>query len=416
MAKQETLHPEWLDWPQTRALINAFSDNPSALRFVGGAVRDAVLGRGVKDVDAATTCRPEETMTLLQNAGIKAIPTGIAHGTVTAVVEGRQFEITTLRKDTACDGRHADVQYTDSWQEDAQRRDFTMNALYLSVFGEMYDYVGGIEDAREGRVVFIGDAGERIQEDYLRILRFFRFYAHYGKGVADRDARKACAKYAAQIARLSGERIQSEMLKLLAADNAPHTLELMQQCDVLRHALGFSVKSLEAFVRLQDIEKFSDITLRPYIKIALFLMASESDPLVSCKMLATHWKLSNIMAHELETIISKHEAITESLSDAKIKHLIRTLGQKLFIHMVMLRWAYGQGMVNKTHPYHEMLHLVQRWEIPVFPVTGQDLIAAGFKPGYDMGDLLQKLEDAWEASNYEMDKSALIAKAHALAS
>ena len=175
----------WLHWPQTKRLVAAFAPYPQTLRFVGGAVRDSLLGREVKDVDAATTLLPEAVMALLEKAKIAAIPTGIDHGTVTAVIDGKHFEITTLRKDLACDGRHADVAFTDNWRDDAQRRDFTMNAMYLSPEGELFDYFDGETDARAGKVRFIGDAGARIAEDYLRILRFFRFFAHYGVGAPD---------------------------------------------------------------------------------------------------------------------------------------------------------------------------------------------------------------------------------------
>src|SRR5579872_7361897 len=211
----ETLSPPWLKWPETQALIKAFADAKAPIRFVGGCVRDALLGRAVQDVDVATPLRPEATMALLQKAGIKAIPTGIDHGTATAVIHGKHFEITTLRKDVSTDGRHATVAYTDDWKEDAARRDFTINALYLSPDGELFDYFNGARDAKEGHVRFIGNAGERIREDYLRILRFFRFYAWYGKTEPDKEALTACTEAANNIGTLSGERVQQEMLKLL---------------------------------------------------------------------------------------------------------------------------------------------------------------------------------------------------------
>ena len=177
--------------------------------------------KSVQDVDAATTLLPQATMALLEKAGIRAIPTGIAHGTVTAVIDGKHIEITTLRRDVATDGRHAEVAFTDDWEEDASRRDFTLNALYLSPSGELFDYFGGQADAKAGHVRFIGDPAARIAEDYLRILRFFRFHAHYGKSAPDAIALKACAHAAGHIESLSGERIQHELLKLLAA---PHAL------------------------------------------------------------------------------------------------------------------------------------------------------------------------------------------------
>jgi poly(A) polymerase len=190
----------WRHWPETQKLVTAFSSYPHAVRFVGGAVRDTLLDRLVQDIDVATTLLPEATMSVLQQAGIHVVPTGIQHGTVTAVIDGRHFEITTLRKDVACDGRHAEVAFTDNWQEDASRRDFTMNAMYMSTEGELFDYFSGQEDAKAGRVRFIGDANTRISEDYLRILRFFRFYAHYGREAPNYEALVACAANVSHLA------------------------------------------------------------------------------------------------------------------------------------------------------------------------------------------------------------------------
>lgn len=181
--------PAWLEWQETKTLMKAFARQGDQIRFVGGCVRDAVLKLSAQDVDLATGLKPEAVMGQLKAAGISAIPTGIKHGTVTAVINRRHFEITTLRRDVATDGRHAQVAFTNSWQEDAARRDFTMNALYLSFDGELVDFYSGVEDARAGRVLFIGDADARVQEDYLRILRFFRFFAHYGAPPGER----ACA-------------------------------------------------------------------------------------------------------------------------------------------------------------------------------------------------------------------------------
>ena len=213
------MSPAWLEWPETQSLVRAFAAKNTELRFVGGAVRDALAGRATSDVDVATPALPEAVMELLAAANIQAIPTGIKHGTVTAVLDKKHFEITTLRKDVSTDGRHAEVAYTDDWKADAARRDFTMNALYLSPAGELFDYFEGEKDAMAGRVRFIGGADARIKEDYLRILRFFRFYAWMGKGEADADALAACAANAPKIATLSGERIRILRERISAAFN-----------------------------------------------------------------------------------------------------------------------------------------------------------------------------------------------------
>ena len=197
----------WMTTPETRILLAALGDG----RFVGGAVRNALLGWPVNDIDIAVPMPPEETLKRLEVAGIKAVPTGFEHGTVTAIVNGRPFEVTSLRQDIATDGRHAIVAYTDDWEEDSARRDFTMNALYAGADGEIFDYHGGVDDLLAGRVRFVGDAGQRIREDYLRILRLFRFHAWYGKGDMDPDALRAAADAKAGLAQLSGERIAKEI-------------------------------------------------------------------------------------------------------------------------------------------------------------------------------------------------------------
>ena len=223
--------------PATRAVTEALSAEGATVRFVGGCVRDAVLGRDAKDVDIATPDPPETVIALLEAAGLKAVPTGIAHGTVTAVADGTPFEVTTLRHDVETDGRHAKVAFTDDWVADAARRDFTLNALYCDADGALYDPVGGIEDARRGRVRFVGDARARIEEDALRLLRFFRFHAHYGRGEADATALAACRELAPLLANLSGERLRDETLKLLAAPESAPVVALMID-------MGVSVNSL----------------------------------------------------------------------------------------------------------------------------------------------------------------------------
>ena len=223
--------------PETQAVLAALGADGTELRFVGGCVRDAVAGRPVKDVDLATPDPPERVTALLERAGIKAVPTGLEHGTVTAVSGGRPFEVTTLRVDVETYGRRARVAYTDDWQADAARRDLTINALSCAPDGTLYDPFGGLGDLRGGRVRFIGDPRQRIREDYLRLLRFFRFHAHYGKGGPDPEGLAAATELAAEATDLSGERVRDELLKLLAADDPLPVLELMHAHGVLRSFL-----------------------------------------------------------------------------------------------------------------------------------------------------------------------------------
>ncbi|MDE3060082.1 MAG: CCA tRNA nucleotidyltransferase, partial [Pseudomonadota bacterium] len=378
----------------------------------GGAVRDALLNRPVKDVDAATPLAPDAVLALLKKARIKALPTGIDHGTVTAVIGTRHCEITTLRRDVSTDGRHAVVEYTDDWQQDAARRDFTMNALYLSPEGELFDYFGGAEDARAGRVVFIGNPEQRISEDYLRILRFFRFFAWYGEGAPDPEAITACAVLAQHIESLSGERIREEMLKLLVAPGCGQTLEIMQHAKILRHALDFDVYGVGMFPRLAEIAattgKAPDICLR----VSGFVLEAGADIAAgeALDILAARWRLPNAVTRDLDILIRHQKAVRPSLTEAEQKRLLRKLGREHFTRTVIARWAAGSESIAADHPYAAMLRLADTWEIPIFPVTGDDLIAIGIKPGKELGALLEKLEEKWEKSDYRLSKRQLLAE------
>ena len=383
--------PAWRIWAETEYLVAAFAGHADKIRFVGGAVRDALLGIDSVDVDLATIFKPEETIEILQHAGIRAIPTGIAYGTITALVGDKSFEITTLRHDTSCDGRHADVEFTDDWGDDASRRDFTMNAMYLSFDGELFDYFGGEDDARAGRIRFIGDARLRIAEDYLRILRFFRFYAYYGKDEVDKVGLAACAELASGIANLSGERLQSEMLKILAAPEPFYALELMQKCGVLRAVLGF----LPSFTRNRNVSNIS--------RLALLLLSSNIPPDEALKRIATRWKISTALNKRLSLLITNIGDVNSGLTVARQKQLIRRLGTEVFVEIVRLKMA-----IEGEKHYPKMLQFASEWQPPIFTVTGSDLIAMGVREGRELGEKLRELEEKWEKSDYQLAKAELL--------
>ncbi len=387
------INPDWLAWPQTQKLIKAFAGEADKFRFVGGAVRDSLLGIVVNDVDLATTFTPQAVLELLQKANIRAIPTGIKHGTVTAVIDGKHFEITTLRRDVACDGRHAEVEFTDNWQEDSSRRDFTMNALYLSVSGELFDYFTGVDDVRAGRVCFIGDARQRIVEDYLRILRFFRFFAYYGKVAPDKIALAACTQFASEIKSLSGERIQHEMLKLLAAPAPFVALELMQNTGVLEQVCGFKI----------CVDKSIDNLKNSELRLALLPLSAEIKPVDALKLLASRWQLSNELKNSLLLFVTRVNDILPNLSIARQKHLIRTLGAEIFSLLVELK-----TVLKPEENYIDMLDLAKNWQPPVIPINGNDLIEVGIKEGKKLGEQLQLLEKLWEESDYKLTKEELL--------
>lgn len=401
------LSPAWMDLPETRRLIDAFNASGAPFRFVGGCVRDALLNRPVQDIDIATPLKPEQVETVLTEAGLAALPTGIDHGTMTAVIGHRHFEITTLRRDVETFGRHATVAYTDDWKEDAARRDFTMNAFYLSPEGELFDYFGGETDARAGRVRFIGEPHHRIREDYLRILRFFRFYAHYGKGEPDSGALDACHAHAAHIQELSGERIQHEMMKLLASPK-PHGA-LMHMEGVLTHTFGFHVTGLDAVARLEKIEDALHVHAPPYARLALLLFRSDVAPKEALERVTSRWKLSSNLHSRLNILITQLPQVQAGMTVPAQKKLLRKLGAELFKPLAMLRWAMEEDAPEQA--YRVMLALADGWTPPIFPLGGRDLEAVGMEPGPKMGEALRRLEEEWEMSDYTLTKEQLLKKA-----
>ncbi len=400
------LSPPWLSWPETKTLIAAFAQYPGSLRFVGGAVRDSLLGREVVEVDGATTRYPGEVMSLAIRSGLRAIPTGLDHGTVTIVIEAKSFEITTLRCDIKTDGRHAEVVFTDSWQEDAKRRDFTMNALYLSPEGELFDEVGGEADARRGLVRFIGEPEARIREDYLRILRLFRFYAHYGKAPLDAGALAACKQLASHLKNLPAERIWQEFSKLLAAPQSAPALGAMHGQSVLPHVLGFEATDTDVVSHLERLGAESGLTIAADTKLAALLQSAE--PPASAEALARRLKCPNKTHKNLQQL-QAHVHLVASMTPRQLKQLIRRQGSNLTVQLVLLGCAWSKQALS-TSPYGELLQLARSWQAPEFPVSGGDLLALGIPAGKDIGDKLEKLETLWEESDYQMSKAELLGK------
>ncbi len=421
-----TITPEWLSWPETRALMRALEKHSSQCCFVGGAVRDALIGREVQDVDLATSLKPEQVMGVLKAAGIVVIPTGLKHGTITAKIGHKHFEITTLRRDTECDGRHASVEYTDDWKEDATRRDFTMNALYMTFGGEVMDHIGGMQDAQNGYVRFIGDAGARIREDYLRILRFFRFFAHYGKPPADAAALHACAEHAQGIESLSGERIQHEMFKLLASSKPYSVLHLMEKASVLPVVFDGITPHILPIEKLEAAELMLHEQADVETRLALMLDVS------AIPAICVRWRLSNASREMLEIIHTHLPVMDEIAGDIRAqKKLLRTIGITPFRQLVLAYAAYAchpqrhavpsgdtsnknmdsrisQAAIPGMTNLKEMLTLSEHWVAPEFPVDGDMLKAHGIKEGVAMGKALRALEQAWEESDYTLTSQDLL--------
>ena len=391
-------HESWMTAPETRAVMDALGEDA---RFVGGAVRNALLKQPVGDIDIATPLLPDVVTKRLEAAKLGAVPTGIEHGTVTAVANGKPLEVTTLRRDVSTDGRRAVVAFTTDWKEDAARRDFTMNALYASRDGEIFDYFGGVADLEAGRVRFVGDPVIRINEDYLRILRLFRFHAWYGKGDIDAAALQAAAMEKAGIRQLSGERIQKEMLKLLDADNPMPVLRLMAASGILSEVLPGELH-LERLERLVAIETDAFFTPDAPLRLAALLPAD----VARVAQLAERWKLSGTQRARLEDIAGAREKIVSYLSQRELRKLLYRLGVKLFRDLAFLRWAEDPKASNAIQ-WRALLEIAATWPRPKFPLTGRDVIKAGVPEGPMVGEVLAEVEEWWMDADFTDDEFSI---------
>ena len=361
------------------ALCDALDARGGAARFVGGVVRDTLIGIAVHDIDIATRLAPDEVITRLRTAGIKAVPTGLAHGTVTAVLPDGPVEVTTLRRDVATDGRHAEIAYTDDWREDAARRDFTINALYADpIDGTLFDYFGGQDDLAAGRVRFIGDPLRRIAEDHLRILRFFRFLARFGDA-PDPAGLAACAERANDLMALSRERIADELLKLLVAARAPAIVRLMIDHGIFAPVLP-EIAAADRLARVASVEEAAGLTPNPIRRLAALL---PDDPALG-DQLGARLKLSNIQRKRLIS------ALTPMLAPP------RALGYRL--------GAEGAADRIALHlPAEEAiaaLASLAEWTAPVMAVSGGELVARGMTRGPDVARTLRAIEDQWVAEDF----------------
>ncbi|HXC54817.1 MAG TPA: CCA tRNA nucleotidyltransferase [Rhizomicrobium sp.] len=388
----------WMTAPETRAVLDALG---GAGRFVGGAVRNALLRRDVADIDIATPLLPDDVTRRLTAAGLGAVPTGIAHGTVTAVANGKPYEVTTLRRDVATDGRRATVAFTTDWAEDAQRRDFTMNALYADADGEILDTVGGVDDLNAGRVRFVGDAATRIREDYLRILRLFRFHAWYGKGELDGTALHAAAAEKAGLALLSGERVQKELLKLLQADEPASVLRLMAASGILAEILpgALDIVRLE---RLAAIDAGAFFAPDPVLRLAALLPADRA----VAEAVAQKLKLSNADTLRLDDVAGAQEKIVSYLSVREMRKLLYRIGPARFKDRVFLKWAEDRKDSNAVQ-WRMLLAVADAWERPRFPLGGREVMLAGVPEGPLIGRILAEVEDWWIDADFIEDEFSL---------
>lgn len=375
----------WMRIEGLRRILDAIKAGGGEARVVGGCVRDALLGRVVGDVDLAVNLPPENVVDLLSKAGLKTVPTGIDHGTITAVADHKGYEITTLRHDVETDGRRAKVAFTDDWQADAARRDFTFNALYADADGKLYDYFDGRSDLEAGHVRFIGNARERIREDVLRILRFFRFYAWFGRGDPDKEGLAACRELAELIPRLSVERIWREVVKLLAAGNPVPAWKLMDEQGVLQRFLpeAGNVQRLEVLIAVG--RKYEEPTSSLLRLAALLPQDKEIAP-----RLAARLKLSRREAETMQANIDLQGRMQGRLDPVPLRRNLYAFGAEKLRDAVLLLAADIPGL-----DLEPALAEMAIWKKPVFPLQGADILKLGVAPGPQVGELLRAVEEWW---------------------
>jgi len=414
MSDAKLLRVGWLNDPDVNAVMAALlAGDGVAARYVGGCVRDRVrnvplTGEQV-DVDIATTALPEQVIALLQAAKIKAVPTGIAHGTITAVSNHRPVEITTLRHDVTTDGRHAQVAYTDDWLADASRRDFTMNAIYADADGTLFDPLGGIDDAVAGRVRFVGDADARIKEDYLRVLRFFRFYAWCGNGDIDGTGLQACARNIDGLAKLSAERVSKELLKLLSANAPVAAIRQMAASGVLGAVLpeASAIDRLAAMAELDAMHMFPpDAILR--------LGALLTDDAAAAIKLAERLRLSNEQRHRMAAMLGANERVFSYMSVLEMRRTAYRLTPKVMHDVARLRWAQDPKRIHNSVQWRALLPMIETWPVPKMPLSGHQVQLAGVPDGPLIGQVMREVEEWWIDSGFVMDEMSIIERLKAV--
>jgi poly(A) polymerase len=408
----------WMTAPQTMNVFAALTAGQAEVRFVGGCVRDAVCGRPVRDIDIATAARPERVVELLKSAGFRVILTGFDHGTVTAITDGRSFDVTSLRVDVETDGRRARVAFTDDWVADAARRDFTINALSSTTDGDIYDPFGGIDDLNRGLVRFVGNARERIEEDVLRLLRYFRFFAHYGRPPIDLDALAACRALAPKLSRLSGERVRAEMLRILLAPEPADVILLMRGERILDHILPEAGDV--GYLRMMSWLESRALKMPSVGPDALRRLASLlSNDAAGAEKVAARWRLSNTETTRLTTL-AEAPLTFDDLGQDDTRRALRTLGADLVRDLVLLDWA-GVASIDPHQPHvrtpvwTNILEAAEAWTSLDFPLKGRDILALGIAAGPEIGRLLGAAEAWWDAGGCRADRDACLAKLKTLA-
>ena len=402
MTPIDPISPSWLSGEGTQAVMAALdAARPGGSRFVGGCVRNVFRGttQDDDDIDIATQLEPPATMAAMEAAGIRALPTGIDHGTITAIYKGRPFEITTLRRDVETDGRRAVVAFTEDWAEDAARRDFRLNALYADLNGRVFEPIAeGVADALSGRVIFIGDADERLREDYLRILRFFRFNAWYGETI-DPDGLAACSRQMQGLDKIAAERIWKELKKLLAAPDPSAAVLAMEESGVLEQVLpGAEAGGL---VALCEAEKRAGLGADPMRRVMALLPRRGRE----VDAMAARLKLSNEEHRRLSAWASAGMDHVEGLAPQDLHAAIYAYGPEAVADRAVLEAA----QTERIDALAARLDAITGWKRPVFPVGGDDAMAAGLS-GPEVGQALRRAEAAWIDSDFTLGRADLLTR------
>ncbi len=367
--------------------LDAVWDALPEARIAGGAVRDALAGRAVADVDLAVPLTPEAVIARVSAAGLKAVPTGLAHGTVTVLSAKNAFEVTSLRRDVETDGRHAVVAFTDDWEADASRRDFTINAMSADRAGTVYDYFGGRADLSAGRVRFVGVAAARIEEDYLRILRFFRFYARYARGEADAEAVGAIRALRDGVLRLSAERVWMEMKRIFAAADPRAALALMAETGVLALVMpGARMARFDGLVA-------RGAPVDPLLRVAALLDGPAAD-------FAAQWRLSGAELARLEGLL-RPAALSPGMADADLRRALADAGADVLVDQA---WLADDGDAG----WQGLRARIAAMPAPVFPLQGRDVTALGVMPGPRVGELLAAARDWWLAGGCVAERATCL--------
>jgi tRNA nucleotidyltransferase/poly(A) polymerase len=393
--------PGWLTAGQVQAIFSALAGDDEEIRIVGGAVRNALIGAPVTDIDFATTARPEIVKARAEAAGFKVVPTGADHGTLTVVADGHAYEVTTLREDVETDGRRAVVRFGRDWLADASRRDFTVNALYVDAIGSLFDPLDGYNDLVAGRIRFIGPPERRIEEDRLRILRFFRFHAQYGKGALDEAGLSASIRARDGLRVLSAERIGREMRLLAVAGGAAATLTTMQEAGILPVVLG-GVGYVVALQRLVAFEAVHDIAASAPLRLAAIGCRIEEDVL----RIAGRMRLPNVERDRMLAAVRAAGALRHKPDGRAARRLLYRLGQEAYGDGVALGFCWSGGNAD-DQVWGVLRDLPRRWQAPSFPLSGRDIVGQTKLHGAAVGTLLRQIESWWIDGDFAADEATL---------